>query len=237
MTWNENITHWIWFWVANPTQNYANSDEVLLDDRNRPRDEYGFRLQPWRQMDKFNFRDSNKDVLEYLYMPWGKEITWTTAANMSSYTAVNIPLYMDNTRRFKADNWSVYYYTEEDLEDIYKWEKFWKVFWDADNWYVVVPQTWIYMIQYFVQFNWQQWTSTSYNNAPKLFAQLTYTSPKWEKKYLEYIYWWWVVNPDFLSGINVNMLDKWYKIWLDALHSRNNTKAFCAWWIKILKLS
>ena len=41
---------------------YFNTDEWILNDANRPRDEFGFKLMPWRQMDKFDWRWTNKNI-------------------------------------------------------------------------------------------------------------------------------------------------------------------------------
>lgn len=217
---------------------YFNTDESLLDDKERPRDEYWFRLEPGRQMDKWKLRNSNKSLVDYFSICWWKEVTWTTTADMRSSTAVKIPLLTNN--RWKFTMTETYPYSEEQLEWYAKTIKMWDSSWWNKEWRVYIPETWIYMIQYFVQFIWIDWTTmpTSATESPKLMVQLDAYEADWRPAWpADYIYWWWLVQPDVLVWLNLNACWKWESLWLSALHSRNWTKAFCFWCIKIQKLS
>ena len=48
---------WKQFW-----NDFNNGDEALFQDANRPRDNDKFRIQPWKQTEKWDFRTSNKNI-------------------------------------------------------------------------------------------------------------------------------------------------------------------------------
>lgn len=179
MTWNEDITHWIWFWVANPTQNYANSDEMLLDDRNRPRDQYWFRLQPWRQMSKNDYRQANNAITEYLEIYGWKE--W------NKNSTIVIPFAFDNTGKLSLA--STYPYTADKYESWMKSTKIWKTSWDVKNWHLVIPTTWLYVITYLINFTFP--SGSSFSSEPKLLAQLNKIE-NWEEDWLDNTSWHWI---------------------------------------------
>ena len=51
------FTQWDSYW-----NNFNNWDEALLSDSNRPRDEFGLRIKPWMQSDKWDWREANKNI-------------------------------------------------------------------------------------------------------------------------------------------------------------------------------
>lgn len=218
---------------------YFNTDEALLDDKDRPRDQYWFKILPWRQMDKWRLRNTNKSLVDYFSICWWKEVTGIAAADMNFYTSVKIPLYTNNKWKYKLTWTYPSPFTEDYLESISITEKIWDSNWKNDNWRVYIPNTWVYMIQYQMEFIWQSWTSTpTATSAPKLHSQLEWYWTNWELLWaLENADWWWIVNPDNVRSINLNYLEKWQSIWLAAIHSRDWIKCFCRWCIKIQKLS
>lgn len=216
---------------------YFNTDEALLDDKDRPRDQYWFKILPWRQMDKFKLRNANKSLVDYFSICWWKEVTGVTTANMKSSTAVKIPLLTDNKWQFTTTE--TYPYTKDQLEGMCKTEKIWDSSWLNKDWIVYVPDAWIYFIQYIVEFHWINGTTmpTSASQSPKLMTQLDYYK-NWKYAWqVEIDYWWWLVQPDRIVWTDLDYFDKWDAVWISALHSRNWTKAFCRWILKIQKLS
>lgn len=194
MTWNENITHWIWFWVANPTQNYANSDEMLLDDRNRPRDEYWFRLRPWRQMGKNDYRASNSGITEYLEIFWWVE--W------SKNSTVVIPFAFDNTGKLTLT--STYSYPAEQYEKWMKSTKIWKTSWAVKNRCLVIPTTWLYVISYMVNFTFPSWASRSTD--PKCIVQLS-TIIDWVEDWLDSAWWYCIATSNKVGHTIIKYLE------------------------------
>ena len=217
--------------------NFNNWDEAKLSDANRPRDQFWLRINPWKQMDKWDYRWSNKNLLEYFVVQWGIEITGIAQAQMNYLTSVNIPLNKDNKWRFSYTG--NYYYTIEQFEEISGSETTGSIRWLVKDWRVYIPEDWNYLIQYLVEFNWQQWTTTdTATQAPKLHAQPCYFNKKWEKVWpFTNTDRWWIMNPDICEWLTLQYLKTWESISIDAIHWRNWVKAFCRGCVKLLKLS
>lgn len=91
MTWNKNIIHWQWFWQigTHGVPNYANSDDSKLEDRERPRDEYWFRVQnnstnTSTLLDTFNaerYLDTSWSWLTYQSIKFTPWTVWTHIEN------------------------------------------------------------------------------------------------------------------------------------------------------------
>lgn len=224
-----NFKQWDSYW-----NNFNNWDEAKLSDSTRPRDEFWFRIKPWMQSDKWDWRWANKNrYLDYCVNQWWVEKQWEAPAN---WTPVTVPLYFDNTGKFSV-TWT-YDLTTDYWESISKWEIIGSLWWQQKDWRLVIPETWNYMVQYYVEYNRQHWTTTTYATAPKLYTAPTYYDTKWNYKWiLDAKAWWGIINPDLNEWLSIQMLDKWYSIWLICYNGRDWVKAFCRWCIKLLKLS
>jgi hypothetical protein len=226
MTWNNWIIHWEWFWVAEPTQNFANSDEKLLDDRNRPRDQYWFRLQPWRQMGKNDYRQSNRSITEFLKICWWIETSKTVDTI--------IPLAFDNTDKLTLTQ--TYSSSASELEKYMKSIKVWKTSWDVKNWNLGIPKTWLYAISYKIRFDFPSWSSISaapnwlvklYNIQNNLATQID--SAVWS---ITFIYW------TIIWHSSIQYLEWWTELQLRWYYSTSTSyKCLLRWTIEIMQVS
>ena len=60
---------------------FNNWDEGVFQDANRPRDFDKFKLRPWLQSDKWDWRGSNKNIsmqMAQLIVKWGAVVPWTS---------------------------------------------------------------------------------------------------------------------------------------------------------------
>lgn len=229
MSWNNNIIHWQWFWVDNPTQNYptypnyANSDDIYLDDRTRPRDEYWFRLQPWRQMDKWDFKYTMKNYLPQISAVWGKEISW---ANVLQDTL--IPVWLGTTEL----EWLPYSTYNTSLQAVLWWWKWWYTQWNlnwklSNDWWIIIPQAWSYLLEFYseVYLDPNIWQTTCMISLIKWLGALSR-----ETKVT-------VSIPDYLSKVTILDFKPWDTVYIWWAHASASWKKWLyVWGITIFKL-
>ena len=226
MTWNNWIIHWQWFWAIPTAQNYANSDERLLDDKNRPRDQYWFRLQPWRQMGKNDYRQANNAITEYLKIYWWKET--------SKNTDTEIPLAFDNTG--KLDLTQTYNNTAEWYEKYMKSTKIWKTSWGVKNWHLVVPETALYTISYKIRFDFPSGSSIS--AAPNWLVKLN-NIDNWYSDQIDSAAWsimfiYWTI----IWHTCIEYLKWWTELQLKGYYSTSTSyQCLLRWTIEIMQVS
>lgn len=227
-----NFKQWDSFW-----NNFNNGDEALFQDASLPRDTFWFKIKNWIQTQQQDLRTSSSWIVEYFSVCWWKEITWVAQNQMNYWTSVNIPLYTNVKWKFSASQ--TYPYTMEQEEGLCNTEKMGSLGWWVRNWRVYIPADWIYFIQYICEFLWQiSVTTPDATQAPKLHVQLWYFDTKWNKVWaLDNADAWWIINPDSVSWITLQLLKWGESIWIDAIHWRNWIKSFCRWILKIQKLS
>ena len=57
---------------------FNNGDEALFQDANRPRDDDKFKLRPWLQSDKWDWRNTNKNTdFSHIFIKWYSKVEWT----------------------------------------------------------------------------------------------------------------------------------------------------------------
>lgn len=220
-SWNREIPI---FW------NYVNSDEEKLDDFSRPRDRYWFRMQPWSQMEKFDWKSSNKNIYlsQYivkwaLIVPQSATITYKYAYLKESYTASD----------FSFMNWYVLYwnqtiwwdYISKVVEDR-KSEIFWSPSVKLSNGNAVITKSWTYIIQAYCDFFFPSWYNPSSSYQYKEYVSLvskekesdeftpwvrTQSRCCWSIDWVtaNYVWWleeWTILNTWFLHTFSSNTL-------------------------------
>ena len=147
---------------------FNNWDEALFQDANRPRDEDKFKIQPWLQSDKWNWKATNKNRMPSMFhVYWYSLVTWANPANnkatdwivwkrvrfKSEYTNSDFsgiaPYAAANTKTYSANDLLTFV-----------WDAYWEN-WDAKaivkDEYLEIVETWIYFIDMFAQFIYPNW--------------------------------------------------------------------------------
>ena len=66
---------------------FNNGDEALFQDADRPRDNDKFKIKPWMQSGKWDFRWANKNTdLSQIIVKWWSNVPWTTDWNPFNWT-------------------------------------------------------------------------------------------------------------------------------------------------------
>lgn len=212
--------------VMNPYDiKYVNSDEQKLDDFLRPRDKFWFRLKPWKQTDKLDYRDSIKNYLEWICAVWWKEIQWRSDWLVDTI----IPLWL----RDDALSWLPLSTYNKKLEDIlWEWRWWyvnWILKWKIDsNWWIIIPSSWTYMVYFYseVSFDPNIW-QTSY-----MVTLLKWNEPHSRDSKVN------ATNPDTAWRTIVMDFKAWDVLYLWGSHaSASWKKALYLWGISMYKLS
>ena len=219
MSWNRWILQWVPFW--NVPNNFFNSDEALLDDKQRPRDQYWFRLQPWRQSEK-----SSLNTTEYLKIYW-----WIEANKWQFY---QIPFAFNNIGKLNLTQ--TYRYSAEQYEKWMASVKIWKTSWAVKNKHLVIPKTWLYVINYSVRFAFPSWASFSAD--PKCMASIDKVE-NWVYDWLDVVQWH-LLFVDYAKFWNtiVEYLKWWTELVLYwYISTTSNYKCLFRWCIEIMQVA
>ena len=136
---------------------FNNGDEALFQDANRPRDNDKFKLRPWLQSDKWDWRGANKGISYWQFQAkWIAKVPWTlngSALNLvipefkAKYTSSDF----SDLSGYTQLNWISY--TTQELAD-FAWDR-------ADgkdsqamfkDGMVYISKSWSYMIEASAQF-------------------------------------------------------------------------------------
>lgn len=208
---------------------FNNWDEALFEDANRPRDNNKFKLRPWVQTNKFNWRQSNSWIsygefqAKSLYLaPW--TANWASL-NMSipefksKYTASDFSS-LDGYTQYTAD-WGKTY-TSDELAKLAMERQEWK---DSEafikDWMVYIWKSGSYMVEASAQF----YRPTDYDSST------SYLTKMWV-----YLYYWqaWDIKershrqnracwcPDYLDYWTVADIPAWTYLTMWAAHTYRN---------------
>lgn len=236
--------------------NFNNWDEALLSDSNRPRDEFWFKVKPWMQSDKWDWRSSNKNInlQQAIYKsavlsPW---LAWWATA------MPDIPVFKTNytASDFSSLDWYVWAtgitYSAWDIAWDRKAELFGSTKTIIEDWNtIIVPQvaTWVqdwmifiwesgtYILQAYSDFFFPYWYDS---NNSYLYKEYVYLYSYDKKKKSITI---WVRNQaracsaqDWLNTLFVWWLPKgtWLTIWVTHTYT-NPVMCFTA--LNVYRLS
>lgn len=201
--------------------NFNNWDEALFEDSQRPRDSYGFKIQPWMQSNKLDFWSQVKNFyLDQITAVWGKEITWA-----STLVSTVIPLkWLDNLP------FSTYSVSQSDIDKKWKTYTKWSLAWKVnDKWGIVIPAPWSYMINFYaeVYFDPAIWQTSFLVSLLNENNDVYYMDAKVAS-----------VNPDVAWSITLQDLKQWDELYLGWSHaSASWKKALYIGTVTIFKLS
>ena len=163
------------YWGKQFWNDFNNWDEWVFQDASRPRDSDKFKLKPWLQSDKWDWRQSNKNtevnlVASQLMAKW---LTKTSAGTsfprdywipylQESYTASDLSA----LNWYKDTKWVTRWTAE-----LNTWAETLKAYKSWDPWCIIkdgnieITQSWAYIVQVFTQYEfpygyvWSSWYS------------------------------------------------------------------------------
>lgn len=203
--------------------NFNNWDEALLSDSNRPRDEFGLRINPWMQMDKWDWRWTTKNrYLDQCWPRWARVITWNST-NFYSLAITKIHLFIDIKWKIDIGSFTTLAWTTLDsktIEDTLKPYTIWDLAWTCKDWNLVVPEDWSYFINYYVEFFYGSThdITQNYSNLAML-----YSITEWWPYAYSYAKQIWII--DNCWGTTIQDLKKWEQlcIWCQTNHTWEDT--------------
>lgn len=230
---------------------FNNWDEGVFQDANRPRDFDKFKLRPWLQSDKWNWRRSNKDtqpkIATFTWL-WSWLISWVadwttvvpqwisiffkwkaTASDFSPYSSI-ITIHKDNS-------WN--YFTVESFAKAftnminYNNKLTSNAFRVNDSWFVECLQTWVY----FLNISCQLWYASGHStiNTYKEYAFLYNTD-------------WTVVNqldifsrrstwdPWNVRWTMATALSKWEQLFFASAHTDTSYNAMATYTVSFVQI-
>ena len=211
--------------------NFNNWDEALLSDSNRPRDEFGLRINPWRQMDKWDFASTTKNFyLDQITAIWGKEITWQSGSLVPEIIPLGSWTSWYDKLPF-SDYWIDLNEVKKTKKGSYtKWNLNWRY---SDRGWIIIPATWSYFIKYYSEL----WLNTTWQ--PTFIVALSnwvYTQSGLQM--YDYSAKQKTINPDNAWFITIQDLEAWEELYLAWMHASNNSdKGLYLWTVIIFKLS
>lgn len=163
--------------------NFNNGDEALFNNASLPRDSYGFKIQPWMQSDKLDWRESNKniDFKQCLAKSAAvKTASWWVADDLAyfkeSYTAKDLA----DISSFVPRNPSANTHPISWWQNVLKAQKRWDSWVTFKDWNAVITANWSYIIQAWCMFQFPDWYTTADSYLYKEYVALKqYVDKEW----------------------------------------------------------
>ncbi len=205
---------------------FNNWDEWVFQDANRPRDDDKFKLRPWLQSGKWDWRSANKNInmAEALVRCIVKNPSWT-------YTTPYFKTKYDSNDFSSIIGYVPYWWTAITSEQASQLARESAIQWgigDAcitvNNWNVIVQKSWTYIIEAFAEFRYPTWynVGSSYQYIEYV-ALKTYVNNAWQvvlgtteracwpTSYRKAFYVTWANAGDILN------VEVWQSSWLEVL--------------------
>lgn len=203
--------------------NFNNWDEALLSDSNRPRDEFGLKIQPWKQTDKWKWRDTNKDIdlKQSIYASLAIIPTsWVWQYNSSfkeSYNSQDLAFVDNFTPCFPQYNKHDRQWWANDLKVQKRWDSWVKL---DEDWNIEFYLEWSYIIQAVCQFIFPDWYDTSTSYLVKEYVVLK-EFHKDENAFVQSAknQWRWCWTDDVVTVNHITWADKWDKMTMWVWHT------------------
>ena len=160
---------------------FNNWDEALFQDANRPRDEDKFKLRPWLQSDKWDWRWSNKNISTFaaqLMVWWMKKVSTATTLNPDDYIRPYLREQctvsdLSEFNGYRDAAWTTWGNTElTTYAKILSQELYGNPWCIIKDWNIQITESWTFIIQAFAQFLFPYWYSTSNSYQYKEFVVL-----------------------------------------------------------------
>ena len=221
--------------------NFNNWDEALLSDSNRPRDEFWFRIKPWMQSDKWDYRSSLKNILNQSIVKGVKWVTWT-----EDWEVVNALFATFKDEWLLSDipwlDWFKYwtnkaYATYQDVPKsdpanhiesipVFLNARKSEYYWDKNvyikDWMWFVWKWASYILQYWADFIYPYWTSWhDTTQIKKAWVQLWWYNEK---------QWWWCIMRSVMRTCSSPDTVYWLYVWYLEANTYLALLPYHTWW-------
>ena len=229
---------------------FNNGDEALFQDANRPRDNDKFKIRPWLQSDKWDWRWSNKNIsmqMAQLVVKWWNIVPWSSAWSPiiweipklklewrnGEYESIGYPwddsqiLSILSSERYNDPwcvlrEWKMQYLTSEALAEV-EWQ------------WIEVIKPWLYIIQAYWQYFFPSGfnTNTSYQHKERIgVAQ----EIEWYFRPINYSVFRACGNGDSQMAWQIWWFEKWAKITQISAHSYTTGNTFVGASVSMVRL-
>lgn len=228
-----------------PMQKFANPDEAMFSDSNRPRDPNGFRIMPGVQMPKWSLREKIKDTyLNQIIVKgacmakgissWGNlESALTTTHFKKEYYPEDFIFLLWYEGGTTNNHWTFTQAIINTLPADRKAEIFWKPAISVKDWDIVINKSWSYIVQFYADFNYKYPRDT--NRLDKAFMYLMYNWKEWVRMQQRTC-----ATTDWVSGLYIGWLKKWDRLNIAcaiAFTDNDVRETYCATAINIVETS
>lgn len=220
--------------------NYVNSDEGMLEDSMRPRDRNWFRVTPWSQMEKFDWRWSNKNIDFRQYLVKDLKLLSTTGwwNDTSAYFKENHTTSdFSFVSSFTPASWDTNATNAEWWVNHTKVQRRWSASVKVQDWNVVFTKSGSFIIQYWCQFVFPSWYSTSNSYAYKLYVALKQKNSQWAWEEIAWTQDRACSTADMVCWTHVSWADEWDVINTFYSHTYNGNAVLCQPFMNVYKLS
>ena len=192
------VYSWRQYW-----NNFNSWDEGLFQDANRPRDNDKFKIKPWLQSEKMDFRESNKNIHTDLsnFRARGSKVAWAVSESLPKwYTIPVLEKYAEKSDKGN-DSWCV-----------------------VKNWNVEIVESGTYIVQAFGIFK----SSSAINNG-YLYVEnvwlIQYDADKEDWITLNHTQWRMCSNADQLETWQIWWFEAWMilNVWMAHTYWGNLT--------------
>ena len=222
--------------------NFNNWDEALFQDANRPRDNDMFKIKPWMQAEKWDWKKTNKNRFPSMYHvywfakvagnfpPYYKSsdgVVWMRIRFKSSYTESDF----SSVTPYVA--WNQKTYTASDLLWFVK-----NAYWEngdakasiVDE-YLEIQETWIYFIDAFAQFIYPSWYDYSSSTSYPLHLWIIIDGQEYAYTQSRSCFYLDRLHETFVEPITA-----WSKLAIWVAHGYSSAQILVAWWITAVRM-
>lgn len=206
---------------------YNNWDEALFQDANRPRDNDKFKLRPWLQSDKWDWRWANKWISYWQFQAKSLSLVWGTTNGAS--LNIDVPTLKEKytASDFSSLNGYTQYgwksYTSAELAGLAE-ERAWGKDSEAmfRDWMVYIAKSWSYMIEASAQYYRPSGYDSSNSYLTKLWVFLFYGTKKDDIKEWSHRQSRACGFPDYIDYWTVADIPAWTYLTIWGAHTYKN---------------
>ena len=221
---------------------FNNWDEALFQDANRPRDEDKFKIQPWMQSWRWNWKTTNKNRMPSMFHAyWYSLVTWYNPVNYKASDGVVWMRIRFKSKYTASDFSSIAPYSDARGNSLSASDLLGYV-WDAygengdakanvKNEYLEILETWIYFIDMFAQFVYPSWYNYSASTGYPLYLWLIVDGSIYAYTQGRSCFYLDRLHETFAAPITA-----WSKLALGVAHGYTSAPILVAWGITAVRM-
>ena len=227
--------------------NFNNWDEAKLSDSTRPRDEFWFRIKPWMQSDKWDFRSANKNTYMTQYqVKWVTRVGWSTTWDLlyqyptvfqESFTMDDLSdlVWYQNWNMTTVYNTFDANYIQNIFIPFLKWDSVWSPNIKITDNNIEIAKNWTYIVYMYANFLYPYPHDTSL--CEKLFVSIKSKTSKSNRSDINRISARSCFTNDWVVAEYMWALEKWTILNCYLWHTFSSETVFCTVAANIIQLS